>query len=181
MICISLLVILMLGSVYIFFPKPSGKLQASYDAMLVLGCPTKNDGTPSKRLTDRCDHAIALYRAQTAPVIIVSGAAVDNPYKEADIMETYLKKRLPDAVIQKETHARNTYENLKYTKEAFPYKHLLVITSPPHMRRASFFTKKFYPHGDVTACPSKGTIRDHLSEYTRMWVCLYYEIKLRKK
>lgn len=176
---ILLLAIVPLMSIYLFFPKPSKKLQNQYEAIVILGYPANDDGTISNRLKERLDFALMLYEKQMAPIIIVSGASVKNKYKEAEVMKQYLLKAHSTLSILMEEHAHNTFQNFKFIKELTHYTNLLVITSPSHIRRASFFAHKFYHQADVISCKPFDSIGYYIFEYTRLWVCLYYEWKLK--
>lgn len=152
-----------------------------YDAILILGYPTNSDGTISRRLQERCDYALSLYQKQIAPHIIVSGSNVKNEFNEAEVMKEYLLQKDKSISIKVESQARNTYQNFKNTKADFPYSNILIVTSPSHIRRTHFFAKKFYSNSDVVKCKAIDQIKYYLFEYTRLWICLYYEIKLSKK
>lgn len=175
---ILILLCILCFSIYLFFPKPKKKLKSSYDAIVILGCPAHDDGTVSLPLKERCNFALQLYEQGKAPLIIVSGAAVQNRYAEAQVMKQYLMLCNHSIPVQMELQARNTYQNLKFVKETFACKQILVVTSPSHIRRACFFTKKFFYDSDVVKCKYHDSIKQYILEYTRLWVCLYYEIKL---
>jgi len=88
----------------------------------------------------RIDTAAQLYHAHRAPLIIVSGAALDGTVSEAQIMANNLRQQgVPtDAIIQ-EAESLTTYENALYTARILKEKGLdrvLVVTSALHMPRA---------------------------------------------
>lgn len=105
-----------------FPPSPFGEwphadacLSQKHDAILVLGCPSKDDGSPSSCQERRAEMADFLYEAGLADHLIVSGAAVHTPHVEADALAVLLLGRgIPEAAILKEPLARHTDENLYY-------------------------------------------------------------------
>lgn len=180
LILISILFLISLLILAYFFPLPSKKLDSYYDAILVLGCPANNDGTISSQQKERTDKAIQLFLEGKAPKVIFSGSNVQNAFIEAEIMAEYALNQINKDSIILETKARNTFQNFKFTKE-YPYKKLLVVTSPFHVRRAAFFARKFYTDIHVIGCKKRDSFNLYLWEYTRMWICLYYEWKLSKE
>lgn len=96
-------------------PLP-GCVTSGYGAIIVLGCPTQDDGSPAACQVDRADLAVQLRDAGFANDIIVSGAAVQNQYVEAETLQALLLERgVPDAAIWPEPKAEHTDENLYYS------------------------------------------------------------------
>jgi uncharacterized SAM-binding protein YcdF (DUF218 family) len=83
------------------------------DAIVVLGA-AQYDGRPSPVLQDRLDHALELYRADLAQVIVVTGGRqAGDRYTEATAGYNYLRDQgVPDAALLKEIGGTNTYESL---------------------------------------------------------------------
>lgn len=88
----------------------------------------------------RTDTATNLYRAERAPLIIVSGAAFDGGQSEARMMTSALEQSgIPSAAIVQEDHSYTTYENALYTTKMLHKLHIdriLLVTSALHMPRA---------------------------------------------
>ncbi|MBQ9409692.1 MAG: YdcF family protein, partial [Clostridia bacterium] len=59
--------------------------EGGYDGIIVLGCGVWGD-TPTTLLSDRLDAAIALYRAEVAPKILMSGDHGRTDYDEVNVM-----------------------------------------------------------------------------------------------
>ncbi len=73
---------------------------AAADMIVVPGNTVDPDGRPSPRLQARLDVALALYRAQRAPWIFVSGGLGKEGHDEAVVMADYLAKHgVPTAAI----------------------------------------------------------------------------------
>ena len=66
--------------------------EGGYDCIIVLGCGVWGD-TPTTLLSDRLDAAIALYRAEVAPKILMSGDHGRTDYDEVNVMRQYALDR----------------------------------------------------------------------------------------
>ncbi len=82
-------------------------------AIIVLGAAQFN-GTPSKVLAARLDHAADLFRNGLAPLIVVTGGKQPaDVYTEAEASANYLAaKGVPGDKIERETTSTNSYEEL---------------------------------------------------------------------
>lgn len=85
----------------------------SADAVVVLGAAQYN-GRPSPVLEARLTHALALYRDDVAPLIVVTGGRQQgDTFTEATTSYNWLRQRgVPDAAILKEVQGHNTFESL---------------------------------------------------------------------
>jgi hypothetical protein len=115
---------------------PSDACIASYhDAIIVLGCPNNDDGTPSSCQTKRADIAVALEAAGYGNRYIPSGAAVHNAYVEADTLTSLLEARGVDASrIFPDRQANHTDENIYYSTkimEAHGWVSAWVVSEDP--------------------------------------------------
>lgn len=83
------------------------------DAIIVLGA-AQYDGRPSPVLEDRLDHALELYNAGLAPMIVVTGGRQEGDrFTEATTGYNYLRAHgVPDEALLKEVGGTNTYESL---------------------------------------------------------------------
>src|SRR5690606_32839375 len=88
----------------------------------------------------------ALYKAGRAPLIIVSGAALEGDVSEAQIMAHALRQRdVPESAIIMESRSLTTYENAIYTAETLKehhIHHILLVTPALHMPRAMAVSAK---------------------------------------
>jgi len=115
-------------------------------AIVVLGGSTANNrpnwfGPYDRSSTiSRVDTAAQLYHARRAPLVVVSGAALDGSVSEAQIMANALQQHgVPENAILQESKSLTTYENALYTAALLKEKDLrqvLVVTSALHMPRA---------------------------------------------
>lgn len=106
-----------------------------HDVIIVLGCPSESDGSPSKCQIDRARMTEQLYDAHWASHFIVTGAAVHNEHVEADALYALLVERgLPADAIIKEPLARHTDENLYYSTrimQEHDWTSALVVSEDP--------------------------------------------------
>lgn len=187
MIILVLLIIFLLLHIPLFlnFPKPPLMDHDPYDVCIVLGCPAREDGKPSRMQRSRMNKAIQLYLEHHVHTIMISGAGVRNHYIEADIMSSYaIAKGIPEKDIILEKKALNTYDNLRLAKnicEQNGYHRSIIVTSRFHIRRSNFFVKKFFTNYAMCPTDDKEKLKHYLAEYIRMWNTLRIEMKLKYK
>lgn len=185
---IGIIFFLVVANIYLWlmFPAHKKTKHVHYDACIILGSPASKDGTCTRVQKSRMDRAIELYTENKVSTIIISGGCVCNAYSEAGVMKAYaLSKNVKESDIILEEQARNTYENLVYSKEICKQYHLhkiIVVTSNFHVRRASFFVHKFFDDYVMAGTRNHEKFRHYFSEYFRMWNTLRIEycIKYRK-
>jgi len=117
-------------------PRPSSEKDC---AVLVLGYPTKADGTFSPVERFRVEAGVRVYREHQCSKLVLSGAAVRNEHVEAESMAE-LAKRLgvPNESIVIERRARSTWENVGCTARLLPsMDRVLVVSDSLHANRAA--------------------------------------------
>jgi hypothetical protein len=97
-------------------PVAGACIAQKHDAIIVLGCPSNEDGTASDCQIERADLAVRLHDAGYADDFIVSGAAVHNDFAESDALHDLLVARAitSDAIIR-EPRAEHTDENIYFS------------------------------------------------------------------
>ena len=115
------------------------------DAIVVLGGGTRGDAHYSSmgdlnQHADRLTHAVQLYKAGKAPLILLSGGSAPGHRPEAEVMREHLELMGVDrrAIIM-ERQSRNTNDNAVYSAIVLQGKgvsSILLVTSAFHMRRA---------------------------------------------
>jgi len=112
------------------------------DAIVALGAAFRRDGHPSSALVRRTHHALALYVAGAAPLLLFTGGPCggDGRRSEAEAMAAIARDAgVPEAVILLEPQARNTRENAAFSAEMLRPRggqRVLLVTDPFHMPRA---------------------------------------------
>ena len=94
------------------------------DAIIILGCWFRKDGTLPPLLRGRVDRALAFWRNQKektgkeAFLIPSGGQGRDEPMPEAEAMRRYLtEQQIPERLIRPETRSENTFQNMAYSRE----------------------------------------------------------------
>ena len=94
------------------------------DFIIILGCRFRRDGTLTPLLQGRCDRAVSFWRKQNktagkeAILIPSGGQGPDECMSEAEAMANYLLSvGIPERVIRREDQARNTFQNMAFSKE----------------------------------------------------------------
>jgi uncharacterized SAM-binding protein YcdF (DUF218 family) len=109
------------------------------DAIVVLGAAHYN-GRPSEVLRARLDHAGALYDADLAPVVVVTGGMAEGDrVSEATVSQRYLVGRgLPDSAVVVLPVGHNSRESMASAAEWLQDRGLesiLLVSDPFHMAR----------------------------------------------
>lgn len=116
------------------------------DAIVVLGAAQYN-GRPSPVLKARLDHAVSLFQAKFAPLIVVTGGtAQGDSESEATVSRRYLlSKGLPDAAVVVRPEGRSTIASMDAVGKWLRERHLhsvLLVSDPFHMCRLRFEARR---------------------------------------
>lgn len=119
-----------------YLPSQFVKWLPSADAIVVLGggmCKVAQMEYPDmNEAADRVWHAARLFKAEKAPLIVVSGAN-----DRAATVPLLLDFGVPREAILVDDESRNTYENSRFTEKLLGEgKKVLLVTSAWHMSRA---------------------------------------------
>jgi uncharacterized SAM-binding protein YcdF (DUF218 family) len=124
--------------VYKTAPRHKGS-EKHFDTLIVLGTPSKLDGSPSLEMAERVDEAVREYRAGVAPHIIMTGAAAHNQFIEAQVMaDDAVQQGVPRDAVMVEGQAKDTIQNIWYSHQimqANGWHSAEVISSPYHLPR----------------------------------------------
>lgn len=150
------------------------------DVLIVLGYPTKKDGSLSAILRERVNKAAQLYHEGVSNTIICSGAAAHNRFIEAAVMaQALIDQGVPDNNIIREKDSKSTYQNLFNSKKIMERMGLntaVIVSSPWHLRKASSYAIKLGINHTVekSNLPREYLILGigmiYLFEYTRMLI-----------
>jgi uncharacterized SAM-binding protein YcdF (DUF218 family) len=118
----------------------SARVRAPAEAIVVLGCRLKPDGTASPALARRVARGIALFQQGAAPLLVLSGGGAGTA-PEAEIMRRIaLAAGVPEAALLVEPRSRNTLENARETARlltARGLRSILLVSDRIHLPRAS--------------------------------------------
>ncbi|WP_341667111.1 YdcF family protein [Alcaligenes sp. SDU_A2] len=134
------------------YPYQSAAQAPRADAIVVLGGYTAQNRSnwflPStaSRTSARVERAADLYKAERAPYIVLSGAALDGGVSEAQIMaHTLSDLDVPAWATLMENNSLTTQQNGEYTARLLDekgFKRVLLVTSALHMPRAVAIFRK---------------------------------------
>lgn len=112
------------------------------DAILILGCQVKPDGSLSLMLKDRLDKGIELYKSGVAPKVIVSGDHGRDDYDEVNAMKKYMiQNEVPSEDIFMDHAGFNTYDSMYRAKNIFNVNRCVVVTQKYHLYRSIYIGK----------------------------------------
>lgn len=112
------------------------------DCILVLGCGVYN-GAPTPLLADRLDRGIALFQAQVAPKILMSGDHGQDDYDEVNVMKAYaMSGGISEEAIFMDHAGFSTYESMYRAKEIFGVKKMVIVTQKYHLSRAIYIANR---------------------------------------
>jgi len=123
-------------------PNPYGAWPAApdcvkgyHDVIIVLGCPSNDNGSPANCQTGRVDIAMRLQAAGYGDRFIVSGGAVHNQWVEAEALRALLLSRgVANDRIWLEPQAEHTDENIYFSTQimkAQGWRSALVVSNDP--------------------------------------------------
>jgi len=121
-------------------------LKSTYDTLIVLGNPAKDDGTPNRILRARLNKALELYLDGVSKTIIVTGGAAHNFYLESEVMANYLVEHgVENKHIIQDQISLNTIDNAQNCAKIMAthgLKTALIVTSSFHKKRAKLLFEK---------------------------------------
>ncbi len=139
---------------YEYAPINARTMKTNYEYALVLGGYTDYDKSVERVVfqnsSDRLWQALRLYEQGKVKKIILSGGEgriIQRGYTESESTRDFLLEMgFPADDIIVETQSRNTFENIKYSKQLLDSLHntdtVLLITSATHLPRALACTRK---------------------------------------
>ena len=120
---------------------------SKFDALIVLGTPSKPDGTPSPELRERVEEAVREYKAGVAPHVIMTGGPAHNKFVEAEVMAKLAEDEgVPASAIEVEGQAKNTVDNIWFSHAIMDQRgwhSAEVISSPYHLPRTALILEQY--------------------------------------
>lgn len=137
---LSLLYPAIVLGVYFFAPQENAEL-GRVDTLIVLGCPTKPDGSPTPEQRERVMEGVREYKRGVSGHIIMTGGAAHNRFVEAHAMAMLAETNgVPASAVIEEGQAHDTIQNMYYSDrimEANGWHTTEVISSPYHLPRTT--------------------------------------------
>lgn len=151
----SFLALITYSQVYLILPK---KLDQDY--IIVLGCGLLGGQRVSPLLRGRIDKALEIYEktGRKGKIVLSGGKGGNERISEASAMSSYLDekgyKENEDYIL--EDKSRNTYENLKNTRDMLDTpdhtKKFLIVTSNFHVFRSLLYSRKLKIKASGVGC-----------------------------
>lgn len=152
------------------YPYTASTNLPSAQAIVVLGGNTANsrqnwfEEYDRQSTIPRTETAAKLYMAGRAPLIIVSGAALDGGVSEASMMASALERDgVPASAIIQEDHSLTTHQNAIYSANILrqhQIQQFLLVTSALHMPRAMASFQKLGLHPIPASSPPQIVVPD---------------------
>jgi uncharacterized SAM-binding protein YcdF (DUF218 family) len=118
-----------------------------FDTIVVLGTPTRPDGTPSAEQRERVLEGVREYKAGVAPRLIMTGGPAHNHFIEADTMAQFAAAQgVPASAIYEEPQAQNTIQNIYYSAQIMHqhgWSSAEIVSSPHHLGRTDLILNTF--------------------------------------
>lgn len=133
-------------------------IEVGTEAILVLGCPSRDDGSLHPLQRWRCDIAARTMNPRVGRVVF-TGRTGDREASEAAVMaESARSLGIPDRVVVLEEEARSTWENLHYSAQLVEeFDVVRIVSDPMHGWRARQFLAGQRPDLAAKLAPA----RDH--------------------
>lgn len=131
---------------YFFSPDHNAEL-GQVDTLIVLGCPTKLDGSPTPEQRERVLESVREYRRGVSQHIIMTGGAAHNRFTEAHAMSMFAQANgVPASAVIEEDQARDTIQNIFYSEKIMArhsWHTAEVISSPYHLPRTALILRHY--------------------------------------
>jgi uncharacterized SAM-binding protein YcdF (DUF218 family)/glycosyltransferase involved in cell wall biosynthesis len=125
------------------------------DAIVVFAGGVGESGRAGGGAQERLKQAVDLYKAGYAPALIFSSGYVYS-FNETEVMRALaIDQGIPQAAIALEQQASNTYDNVRFVDDILRrrgWRHILLVSSPYHMRRALLVWRRQAP--DIVVVPT---------------------------
>ena len=156
-------------------------MQDNFDAIIVLGNSTRGEEIGGI-MKNRLEKALEIYGSNQKTKIILSGGKREKGVSEAQKMKRYLKERsLAEEIFILEEQSRNTFENLKNSKEIIikhQFKNIALITSDYHLKRASMIAKSLDINISAISAPAPKKTAAPIKEFFKK-IFDYLRIKIQ--
>ena len=136
------------------------------DAIIILGCAIKKDGTLYPLIKGRADRAIEFFRDQTkislkTPIFIPSGGqGSDEVISEGEAVKRYLVEQgIDESLIKVEDKSANTLQNMAFSRkiaeEEVENPKVVFSTTNYHVFRSGIFANQVFENADGISSKTK--------------------------
>jgi len=129
------------------FAPTSNTSLTRFDAIIVLGTPTDDDGNPTPLQLARVTEAVHEYERGVSPRLIFTGGGAHNRFDEARVMaKTAHAQGIPESAIFVEPEAKDTIQNACYSVRIMNdhgWRSAEVVSVASHLPRAGLIFSSF--------------------------------------
>ena len=118
----------------------------SYDAIVVLGCGLKKDGSPSDMLYDRIMTGVKVAEKNPSAKLIMSGDhhSRNGSYDEVGQMKLYaVNAGIDESRIICDGYGLCTYDTFARLAEQYDFRKIVAVTQRYHLNRSVYTAKSF--------------------------------------
>lgn len=139
------------------FAPSANTSRTRFDAIIVLGTPTDEDGNPKPVQLARVTEAVHEYERGVAPHIILTGGAAHNSFVEARVMARTAKAQgIPESAILEEPEAMDTIQNACFAARIMKthgWRSAEVVSSAAHLPRTALIFGRLPLEWSLHAAP----------------------------
>jgi len=140
-----------------YFAPTSNTSLSRFDAIIVLGVPSDDDGNPTPSQLARVTEAVQEYDRGVAPRLILTGGAAHNRFVEARVMARAAEAQgVPESAILVEGESNDTIHNACYSArimKAHGWRSAEVIAAAVHLPRAGLIFSRLPLEWSAHAAP----------------------------
>ncbi len=116
-----------------------------FDAIVVLGCRVRPDGSASASLARRARLGAALYRRGLAPTLVLTGGVGTHPPSEASVAAALAHDEgVPRSAMILEERSTSTEENAREAAALIDARRVLVVSDGYHVFRAERVFRRYF-------------------------------------
>ena len=172
---LALVVLWLVALVACYRTVPAGNTDLThFDTILVLGTPSRLDGSIAPEQGARVREGVQEFRAGVAPHLIMSGGAAHNRFAEAHTMAEYaVSLGVPRDAVLEEGQAQNTIQNIFYSRALMRrhgWQSAEIVSSPSHLPRAALILEHY-------SFPWRTHASGWPPEYSAVTICLHFWVE----
>ena len=159
---ITMLILWLLGAAFLDQYGVNGPKKTTYDAIVVLGCKVRSNGTASLALQRRTRAAVELYRKGYSKQIVLTGGVGQNEPSEAKAAFQYAVEHLGvrKDIFLLEERSSSTEENAKFAVEQYQHiQDVLFVSDSYHIFRAQRVFNRYFAQAEGMASKPAWNVR----------------------